>query len=116
MKMLYSLLTLTVIASACQNNEKPAEATQLLKADTTLVAGPELPAKDSTAVAEEPQTKPQPTITKKKTATKSTQVNSQSASTAATEQTAAASQPTAEPAPEKKDGAKQPKAQSLAAW
>lgn len=110
MKILYPLLSVLVLASACQNTEKPAESTQLLKSDTTFVAGPELPVKDSVAVAEapEPQEKPKPTTTTaKKVATKSTGTNKESTVATTTEQTAAApAQPAAEPVAEKKGWSK----------
>src|SRR5690349_9513177 len=104
MKILYPLLSVLVLASACQNTEKPAESTQLLKSDTTFVAGPELPAKDSVTTAPEPQAKPkQTTTTTKKVATKSTGTNNESTGAATTEQTTTApAQPAAEPVAEKK--------------
>lgn len=105
MKIVYSLLSFVVLASSCQNSEKPPESTQLLKSDTTFVAGPELPSKDSAAVTQEPEVQQQQkTTATKKTVSNSTRVTTQRTGTSP--QATASSQPAAEAIPEKKGWSK----------
>ena len=107
MKIVYALLCSAAIVTSCQDSEKPADTTQLLKSDTTFVAGPELPAKASEAIEQEPPVQQKQTsTTKKKTSTKSSEANSQRSNAGSNGTTAAASQPAAEAAPEKKGWSK----------
>ncbi len=66
MKICFLVLSATVLVTACNNSPKPAEATALLKSDSTFVIQPELP------LAKEEAAAPVSAVQNRKAAAKST--------------------------------------------
>lgn len=98
MKLVYAVICLALVTASCQDSSQTTETTPLLKSDTSFVVGPELPQKDSQAVAPTTPTAKQQAPARKNQATVASSSNSQGNTPAATEESGNATQPAGEPA------------------